>query len=258
MKSFVVSLLALAVPAAAFAITPGTSASVTLALTASIQSGGFKVTDPNTNEVTYEEVKYTSKENANGDIISETTEHKSVITAVRYGNAQLLADMNSQGLLDGTVTGWSIVNIAIASDDESGDDSATGPALYAVKKDQAPVAVEITLGEVAWAEASTSKYTIDYVTDKETFIASGSDKGVVSLGLADFFVQGVVTGTSKYVSGSLGKGQDAVSYETYLDGALKVAAFSGTYSLIYVAEGSLSLAPAKVVDLEALGFAPPY
>jgi hypothetical protein len=255
MKPCTLLLLALVAPAAAFAITPGSSSTLTLALTASIESGGFKVVTDG--ETTYEYEKSTSKENAAGDVISETSEYKSVITPYRYGNAQILADLNRDNLLDGGVAGWSIVNIAFASDDESGDDSDTGPAIYAVKKGKSPVAIEFTTGELASAETSSSKYTINYLTDpaKETYVASGSGKATVTLAIADFNVQGVLTGTYRFVSGSLGKGEDAVSYETFLDGAQKVAAFSGTYLESNVAEGTLSLAAAKIVDLEPLGFA---
>jgi hypothetical protein len=254
MKSLTLPLtvLALAAPAAAFAITPGSSSTLTLALTASVETGGFKVVTDG--ETTYEYEKSTSKENAAGDVLSETNEYKSVITPVRYGNAQILAELNDQNLLDGGVAGWSIVNIAVASDDESGDDSDTGPAIYAVKKGKSPVAIEFTTGVLASAEAVISKYTINNVTEKETYVASGSGKATVTLSIADFNVQGILTGTYKYVSGSLGKGQTAVSYETFLDGAQKVAAFSGIYSDSYVAEGTLSLAAAKIVDLETLGF----
>ena len=256
MKSLTLPLtvLALAGSSAAYAITPGSSATLTLALTASIEAPGIKITDPETKEVTYEYEKFTSKENTAGDVLSETTEYKSVITLVRYGNAQILAELNEADLLDGGVAGWSIVNIAVASDDESGDDSDTGPAIYAVKKGKSPVAIEFTTGDLASAEAAISKYTINNVTEKETYVASGSGKATVTLAIADFNVQGILTGTYKYVSGSLGKGQTAVSYETFLDGAQKVAAFSGTYSESFVAEGTLSLAAAKIVDLETLGF----
>jgi len=254
MKSITLPLaiLALAGSSAAYAVTPGSSATLTLALTASVESGGFKVVADG--ETTYEFEKTTTKENADGEILSETLDYKSVITTVRYGNAQILADLNDQDLLDGTVSGWSIVNIAIASDDESGDDSDTGPSIYAVKKGQSPVAVELSTSEVASAEAATSKYTNNYVTEKETNAASGSSKATITLSIADFTVQGLMTGSYKYVSGSLGRGDNAVSFETFLDGAHKVAAFSGIYSETYVAEGTLSLAAAKIVDLETLGF----
>jgi hypothetical protein len=256
MKSLTLPLtvLALAGSSAAYAITPGSSSTLTLALTASIEAPGIKITDPQTKEVTYEYEKFTSKENTAGDVLSETNEYKSVITPFRYGNAQILAELNDQDLLDGGVAGWGIVNIAVASDDESGDDSDTGPAIYAVKKGKSPVAIEFTTGDLASAEAATSKYTNNYLTAKETRTASGSSKTTVTLAIDDFTVQGLMTGSYKYVSGSLGRGENAVSYETILDGAHKVAAFSGTYSDSYVAEGTLSLAAAKIVDLETLGF----
>ena len=245
--------LALAAPAAALAITPGSTATVTLALTASMEAPGIKVTDPETKEVSYEFEKSTSKENADGEILSETLETKTIITPFRFGNAQLIAGLNEEDLLDGTVSGWSIVSVAIASDDESGDDSSTGPAIYAVKKGQTPVLIDLSVTEVASAEASSSKYTNNYATEKETYTGSGSGKRTITLSIADFNVQGLLTGTYKFVKGSLGRGEDAVSFETFLDGAQKVSAFSGTYLDTDVAEGSLSVGAAKIVDLETLG-----
>ena len=59
------------------------------------------------------------------------------------------------------------------------------------------------------------------------------------------------------VTGKIGKGTDGVNYAFPISGGSKVAAFSGTYAEGNVAEGSLSIAPAKVIDLETLGFSAP-
>jgi hypothetical protein len=159
MKSLTLPLtvLALAGSSAAYAITPGSSATLTLALTASIESPGIKITDPETKEVTYEYEKTTAKEDSDGNIVSETNEYKSVLTTLRYGNAQVLADLNQQGLLDGTISAWRIVAVCVASDFGSANDRGAVP--YAVKKGRAPVQLEFTSATIATAELLAGKVT---------------------------------------------------------------------------------------------------
>lgn len=244
--------LALAGPASTFAVSPVTSAGVTFALTAYVEKGGFKSIDPDTKEVTYEYEKITSKENADGGILSETTETKSVATPFRYGNAQILSELNAAGALDGTISGWSIVSISSATAATTGDNAVIGQALYAVKKNKTPARIEFTYRQPASVETASSKHVSDYLTEKTSYAATGSNKTSVTLGIGDFTVQGLVAGSYKFVSGSLGKGDAAASYATFLAGARKVSAFSGTYRENGVAEGSISVAAAKVVDLEKL------
>ncbi len=245
--------LALAVSASAFAITPGTSASVTLGLIATVETGGFKIVT--NGETAYEYEKLSSKTNAAGDILSETTEYKSTTLSGRYGNGQLLDDLNDENLLDGTISGWNILAISRVSDGLSGDDEGNGPALlYAVKKGKTPVLIDFSIGKIASVESASSKYTQDYVKERETYTASSSSKTVINLELSDFAVVGVMSGTYKYVSGSLGKGEAAVPYRAFVDGARKVPAFGGTYYGSSIADGTLSISAAKVVDLETLGF----
>ncbi len=241
MKYSVACLAAITIASPSFAVTPGSSAAVTLALTASIETGGFNG----------EYEKNTPRTNAAGDVVSQIYEYKSAITTIRYGNAQILEDLSTQGLLDGTTSGWSIISITQAS-----DAAGSSPAIYAIKKGLPPVQIEVTIGGLASASFATVKSIYDVTRGTTSVTGSGNYKQTVSISISDFAVLGTLAGADKIVFGSLGKGADAVSYAFALAGAVKIAAFSGTYSQSHVAEGSLSIAPAKVVDLEALGFSP--
>jgi hypothetical protein len=244
MKPTIAALLALAGASTTLAITPGSSAAITMALTASISAGGFAG----------ETEKTTTKKNAAGDVISETTEYKTIITTVRYGNAQILADLNEQGLLDGTAAGWSIINVDVAND--FGSENDTGPVPYAVKKGLAPVRLEFTSAITASAESGTGKLTVDYVKPSYSLTGSNIYKTTITLSIADFNIQGTQITTAKIATGKLGKGASGVDYTFALSAGSKVAAFSGIYSVYDLAEGTLTVAAAKVVDLETLGFAP--
>lgn len=247
-------LIALVATSAAFAITPGSSAAITLALTVTIESPGIKLTDPYTKEVTYVGQNTTRKTNANGDILSEVTEFKTVVNVLRYGNAQVIREMNDQGLLDGTVSGWSIISVDLANNFVT--ENYTGPSSYVVKKGRPPIPLQFTSSQTAWAEAVTGKLTVDNVRQSVNVSVSNNYKTTVTLSLADFNIQGTRISTSKVVTGKLGKGTAAVDYTFPISGGTKIAAFSGTYSERDVAEGSLVITAGKVVDIETLGFAP--
>jgi len=261
MKYTIASLVALACASSSFAVTLGTAPAVTVALTASTTVGGFKVVDPDTKEVSYEYEKITEKTDKNGDVVLSTTEYKQVPLVVRVGNAQLLQAMAEDGKLDVTdpklIKGWSIV--AVSSLDDSGESGPIG--LFAVKKGQDPVEIEVELSE-SYAASYTASGKETYTPATEAYVRSfsASGKDLTEVSFFGFNLQGVSTFSEKLVKGTFGKGAAAVSYEGTLAGATKIAGISGTYydedtDESALAEGSISTAAEAVLDLETLGFA---
>jgi len=261
MKYIIASLVALACASSSFAVTLGTAPAVTVALTASTTIGGFKVVDPETNEISYEDEKITEKTDKNGDVVLSTTEYKVVPLVLRVGNAQLLEAMAEDGQLDVTdlkfIKGWSIVEVS--SLDDAGESGPSG--LFAVKKGQDPVEIKVEFSE-SYAASYTASGKETYTPATEAYVRSYSESGKQLTGVTffGFNLQGVSTSSSKFVKGTFGKGAAAVSYEATLAGATKFAGISGTYydedtDESALAEGSISTAAEAVLNLETLGFA---
>ena len=259
MKYSIACLAAIAIASSSFAVTLGTAPAVTIALTVSIENGGFKVVDPETKEVTYESEKITEgKPDKNGNVVT-TTETKTVVQVVKFGNAQLLNDLLEDGSLpDETVKGWSIVSVSGLEDETS--------QLYAVKKGQEPVLIDngteegvIYYETYVYAKAEKSTYS-SADPDVVTMVsASATIKAVVGLSYDGFEIQGVETASAKYAKGNFGKGANAIPYDTTLPGAGKIAGISGNFTSdddgsSAVVEGSFSIAASAVLDLETLGF----
>ena len=254
MKYSLAALVALASASTTLAVTLGTAPAVTIALTASSTAGGFKVVDPDTGVTSYENYKSTDgKPDKNGNVIT-TTEYKTVVQTVKYGNVELLNGLLEDGSLpDGTVKGWSIVSAMGLEDEDS--------QLYAVKKGQTPVLIETedSIGSYAvtiGGKETTSSANPD-VTTTVSYTISG--KGIHGISYNGFEIQGVETGSAKYAKGTFGKGSSAIPYETLLGGAVKLASISGNYTfedegIDALVEGTISTAVEAVLDLETLGF----
>jgi hypothetical protein len=260
MKYTIASLVALACASSSLAVTLGTAPAVTVALTASTTVGGFKVVDPETKEVSYEAEKITEKTDKNGDVVLSTTEEKEVPSVVRVGNAQLLQAMAEDGQLDVTdpklIKGWSIV--AVSSLDDAGESGPSG--LFAVKKGQDPVEIEVEFSSYAASYTASGKETYTPATEAYVRSFSASGKYLTEFSFFGFNLQGVSTFSEKYVKGTFGKGAASVSYEGTLAGATKIAGISGVYGdedtdESALAEGSISTAAEVVLNLETLGFA---
>jgi hypothetical protein len=259
MKYSLAALVALASASTTLAVTLGTAPAVTFALTASSTAGGFKVVDPDTGDTSYEESKTTEgKPDKNGNILT-TTEYKTVVQTVKYGNAELLNGLREDGSLpDGTVKGWSIVSAKGLEDEDS--------QLYAVKKGQVPVLIDdgteeavVSVGTIAMTLSGKSTFSSESPDVETTLSKTISAKANVQLSYNGFSVQGIETLSAKYTKGKFGKGADANTYETLLTGAVKMASISGNYfseeaGIDALVEGSFSIAAEAVLDLETLGF----
>ena len=259
MKFSIACLAAIAIASSSFAVTLGTAPAVTIALTVSLENGGFKVVDPETKEVTYESEKITEGKPDKNGIVVTTTETKTVVQVVKFGNAQLLNDLLEDGSLpDETVKGWSIVSVSGLEDQTF--------QLYAVKKGQEPVLIDngteegvIYYETYVYALAEKSTYTSEYPDFVTMVSSSATSKAVVGLSYDGFEIQGVETASAKYAKGNFGKGANAIPYETILPGAGKIAGISGNFTSdddgsSAVVEGSFSFAASAVLDLETLGF----
>jgi hypothetical protein len=237
----------------ASAFTPGTTAPVTIAFTATSTTGGFKVTNSETKEVTIESVKTSEKLNPDEQVISTTTDTKFVFSTTRYGNAQLLAKMNADSLLDGEIKGWTIINVREEGD---GQDGVNVINLYAVKKTKPAVPVPLEISGLNRSTATTKKeYTY---TDKDDFdvtktTESGTIKDISSYSLHGFTLQGVLNASYKLFEGKNGKGEDTIYYSLYVSGGAKVTGLTGSYGQDS-AEGTISIGADKVVDLETVGY----
>lgn len=239
------ALLALAGSASAFAVTPGSSGAATIALVETFQVPALK----EGKELVYE--KYTSKENKEGDLLSETFEWKAALKTYKFGNKELLTELKDQSLLDGTITGWSIVAID-SGDGEEGD----VPSFYAVKKGKSPVPVDFFVELGAEVEAYSGKETYDFVKEKGTYTESGSGKAEAWFELGSYSGKGLLSFTFKYASGTLGKGEAAEYYGLFLSSG-KLANIVGNAPSEEgdnLVEGSITIGAGKVVDLETLGF----
>jgi hypothetical protein len=253
MKCSLAALVALASASTALAVTLGTAPAVTIALTASQSVGGFKVVDPDTGDISYESSKTTEgKPDKNGNVLT-TTEFKTVVQTIKFGNVELLNGLFADGSLpDGTVKGWSIVSATGLEDEDS--------QLYAVKKGQTPVMIETEDSFGGYAVTTGGKETTSSaspdVTTTVSFTVSG--KAIHGISYNGFDIQGVETSSLKYAKGNFGKGSSAIPYETVLQGATKLASISGNYTPveedIYAVEGTISTAAQAVLDLETLGF----
>lgn len=254
MKYSLTALVALASASTALAVTLGTAPAVTIALTASQSVGGFKVVDPDTGETSYESEKITEgKPDKNGNVLT-TTEYKTVVQTFKFGNAELLNGLLEDGSLpDGTVKGWSIVSAS----ELDGEDSQ----LCAVKKGQTPILIETEDSSESFAATVSGKDTTSSASPDVTTTVSYTLSGKVIHGISynGFEIQGVETGSAKYAKGNSGKGSSAIPYETYLEGAVKLASISGNYTsedegIYALVEGTISTAAEAVLDLETLGF----
>jgi YD repeat-containing protein len=245
----------LASASSAFAITPGWAPAVTLALTCTYQEGGFTVKDEE-GETWFTDVKYANKYDKDGNLISQTTEWKGVQKTYRFGNKELLEVLNDEGYLDGTTVGWSIVNVT------DPDDCCSDGFFdcYAIKKGQAPVLLDEFTMEVGmevlscYAKESTT-YNTDGEVTKHSYSDAGSGKGEVSFSLWGIDAKGLATYSYKYTTGVLGTGEEAVEYETYLAGAVKLANIIGHSDMEEeLVEGTISIAAGKIIDLETIGW----
>lgn len=253
MKYSIACLAAIAIASSSFAVTLGTAPAVTISLTASETTGGFKIVDPDTKEVSYEYSKSTDKLDKEGNVILTTTEYKTVVSSYRYGNAQLINELYYADLLpDGVVKGWSIVGVTALEDGSSG--------LFAVKKGQEPVNIEVEILNITGAETSAGKETYSPETEFTTPVSySYSRKSSLGIAFNGFEFTGIETSSGKYVKASFGKGASAIPYEAYLDGATKVAGINGTYGSSEdeygaLVEGTISTGAEVVLNLETLGF----
>ncbi len=263
MKTFILPVIAFAAASSLSAVTPGSVATVTVALTATYTSPGLRVVDPDTKEVSMEYEKVTEKTNASGDVISETTTVKAVMKTERYGNKEILTALLESDQLQGdeNIRGWTIVE-AFAANDESEDD---GPSLYAVKSGRTPVPIPMSAYDVAFAEAFSGSFTSNFVRETETATFSGKYRGAVGVLIGDFNLRGLAAGSYRLVSGKLGSGENAVPYSFEIDGAVTVSGLSGTYGEseegedeedAVLGEGRITIAAARVVDLDAIGIGP--
>lgn len=261
MKTLLLPVLALAAASSLSAVTPGSVATVTVALTATYTSPGIRIVDSDTKEVSMEYEKVTEKTNSAGDTISETTTVKGVMTTERYGNKEILTELLEGNELQGdtSIRGWTIVEV-FAADDESEDD---GPRLFAVKSGRSPVSIPMGAYDIAFAESFSGTSTVNFVRETETSTFSGKYRGAAGVLLGDFSLQGIVAGSYRLVSGKLGSGENAVPYSFEIDGAVTVSGLSGTYGGsedeeneedAILGEGRIQFAAARVVNLDTLGF----
>lgn len=238
-KVLVAAFLSL-MTSASYAVTVGSRSNVTVALTSSYSVGGFLVNGELTD----------SKDTVKG--VVTTTDVSTKIKIEKVTNKELLMAMKEADLLDGTIVGWSIVLI----------DGFYSNGFYAIKKGLSALAVPLEVDyNSGYAYASTSKYTYNEETFKETFTESGSGKFLVNVSSDLFMVnlQGVGTINDKTVKGKLGTqeyGGDNPNSAYYLGGASKLSGLSGKFddgaggNLI---EGSISISAASVVDLVLIG-----
>lgn len=236
------AILAIASASLASAVTPGLTATFTLALTVSEEDGGFPKNDnPYLNETT----------SANGNVFTE--EYKSKIVATRVGVKEVLQEMIENGDITGPISGWSIVGAG-----EPDEDGEVSPTLFAVKTGQTPVLVNGGLGSgpagngiSVWTYSQKTVY--DSSKDTETRTGSGTSKADVDLYLFDSFMSGIATGSDKWVKGTLKVGTVSEPYEMYVTGAYSLKGISGSYESedsYGVIEGTAGLAAAKVADVE--------
>ena len=244
LRSSALALLALGSATLASAVTPGLTATFTLALTISEDVGGF----PNNPDDTY------TYETTKGNVT--TTEYKSKVVVTRVGVKEVLQEMIDNGEIDGPITGWSIIGVGVP--DEYGE---TGRAtLFAVKTGQTPVLVDAEFSSKASAWTYSEKTVYDSVKDTETKTGSGTFKGAVDFSLLGRDTAGIATGSDRWVKGNLKVGTVNYPYEMYVTGAYSLKGIvGGVYDEFdgeAVIEGTASLAAAKVANVESFESVP--
>lgn len=263
MKTLLLPVIALAAATSLSAVTPGSVANVTIALTSTSTSPGIRVVDPETKQESMEYEKVTEKTNSAGEVTSETTTVKAVMKTERYGNKEILTELLNSNQLQGddSIRGWTIVEV-FAANDESEDE---GPSLFAVKSGRNPVPIPLGTYDVAFAESFSGKFTTNFVRETETASFSGKFRGAVGILIGDFNLRGTASGSFRLVSGKMGSGEDVVFYSFEIDNAVTVSGLSGTYGEVegeeseeeaVLGEGRISIAAARVVNIDTLGFGP--
>lgn len=232
------ALLALGSATLASAVTPGTTATFTLALTLSGTVGGFpkNVDDPFFNYPT-----------PKGSVSIE--EYKSTIVVSRVGVKEVLQGMIDNDEILGPISGWSIISVTVTDELGREDDD-----LFAVKKGQPSVVVESTSDIIASAMTMSQKRIYDSVKDTDVSTNSGSIKDAQTFTLRGLEVKGIATVTWKVVNGKL----VGIPYQLTVYGAAALKSISGGFidesgerSEQFVIEGSASLAAQKVADVES-------
>jgi hypothetical protein len=236
------ALLALGSATLASAVTLGTTATFTLALTLSSTVGGFpkNVDDPFWNYPT-----------PKGSVSIE--EYKSAVVVSRVGVKEVLQDMIDNDEILGPISGWSIISVTVTDEFGIEDDD-----LFAVKKGQPSVVVESTSDIIASAMTISQKSISDSVKETIIFTNSGSIKTAQTFTLRGYEMKGIATGTYKLVSGKLKVGIENIDYELSVNGAAAIKSITGGFidesgdgGEEFVIEGSASLAAAKVADIES-------
>lgn len=190
-----------------------------------------------------------------------TDEYGSEIFTAKWGNAEILKHLVEEGVLPQKgkkppfIAGWSIIAIY---------DAEGSPLSYVARhtdKTTIEIPMSITPGDPMASEKSEKTVTTDNTpingnessttthTFSEKYKGLGSASVHFSEGTLD--VSGLLTGSIRMVVKSEGRGEDRVSTEVYVPGAVKLGNIVGASVFDDVVEGSISVEGATIVDLDA-------
>lgn len=206
-----------------------------------------------------------------GDTITKSTytyEEGSKIATYKISNKEFLEALVEEGVIQ-NIFGWALVTV---------DADDVGSGTFITKKDAEPINVDQYLytewGDVeAEAEQESTKevYTYNWLSDTETFKATGTQKSRSLVGIKSQFASakidshGVLDETATLKT--FGTGED--QYTQWIDGANNITSISG--SLVYFDDylggwdnydgslitGSISIAAEKLADLSLFSFPVP-
>jgi|GEM_PF-6878516 hypothetical protein len=193
-----------------------------------------------------------------------TTEYGSKISVAKWGNVEIIKQLVQEEILPQKgkapfIAGWSI--IAIYGPD--------GIPLSYVARHTDKTTIDIPLIITPGTPMASAKAEKTVMTDNtplvgeptstivHTFSESYRGPGTASVPFlgGPLDVNGLLTGSTKIVLKTEGTGIDKIVTEVFVPGAIKLDKVLGTTELEDVVEGSISVAPGAVVNLDL--FTPP-